>query len=95
MAGLLAARALSEHYTRVTLIERDEFPATAEQRKGVTQGKHTHGLLSRGLEILEKFFPGFTSELEAEGAVSRTWSETAGGTSAGGISPRQPRQAVW
>jgi 2-polyprenyl-6-methoxyphenol hydroxylase-like FAD-dependent oxidoreductase len=69
MAGLLAARALADHYTHVTLFERDILPGAAEPRKGVPQGRHAHGLLSRGREILEGYFPGFTAELEDEGAV--------------------------
>jgi 2-polyprenyl-6-methoxyphenol hydroxylase-like FAD-dependent oxidoreductase len=48
MGGLLAARALTEHYDVVTLVERDELPDADEPRKGVPQGRHTHGLLARG-----------------------------------------------
>ena len=46
MAGLLAARILSDHFGQVSLIERDTLPALAEQRRGVPQGRHTHGLLA-------------------------------------------------
>lgn len=69
MAGLLAARVLSEHYQRVTLIERDELPATGQHRKGVPHGRHLHGLHPRGREILEELFPGFTDRLTDAGAV--------------------------
>ena len=48
MAGLLAARVLSERYQRVTLIDRDAFPAVGQQRRGVPQGVYTHGLLCSG-----------------------------------------------
>ncbi|MFN8541439.1 MAG: hypothetical protein U0232_28685 [Thermomicrobiales bacterium] len=34
MAGLLAARVLSEHFARVTLVERDIYPVEVEPRKG-------------------------------------------------------------
>ena len=34
MAGLLAARVLSEHYARVTVVERDPLPAAAGYRRG-------------------------------------------------------------
>src|SRR4029079_5039059 len=37
--------------------------------KGVPQGRHAHGLLARGREILEQWFPGFTEEMIAQGAV--------------------------
>ena len=51
MSGLLAARALVDHYDEVTLIERDALPLACEPRKGVPQGRHTHGLLARGREV--------------------------------------------
>jgi hypothetical protein len=35
MAGLLAARVLSDAYERVTLVERDALPTKPERRRGV------------------------------------------------------------
>jgi 2-polyprenyl-6-methoxyphenol hydroxylase-like FAD-dependent oxidoreductase len=70
MAGLLAARALADHYDQVTLLERDTFPAPGENRKGVPQGRHTHVLLERGRKIMEAFLPGLTDELARLGAVT-------------------------
>jgi glycine/D-amino acid oxidase-like deaminating enzyme len=49
MGGLVAARALSNHYRQVILIEQDRIGKTFENRRGVPQGKHAHGLLARGL----------------------------------------------
>ncbi|GAB2851747.1 FAD-binding monooxygenase [Actinocorallia aurea] len=69
IAGLLAARVLSDEFTKVTVLDRDEFGASGAPRKGVPQGHHSHGLLARGREILEEFFPGFTAELVERGAV--------------------------
>ena len=69
MAGLLTARVLSEHFERVTLLERDRLPDDASSRKGVPQGRHAHGVLARGLGIMEQFFPGLTADLVAGGAV--------------------------
>lgn len=66
MGGLLAARALSDFYTTVTVLERDAFPATDTPRKGVPQGRHTHGLLARGSAVLEEFFPGYNNEVVAQ-----------------------------
>ena len=63
MSGLLAARALSDFYTTVTVLERDALPAADTARKGVPQGRHTHGLLARGSEVLETFFPGYNQEV--------------------------------
>lgn len=69
IGGLVAARVLTEHFRRVTLIERDVLPKSAEQRRGVPQGHHTHGLLASGRETLEKLFPGLGAQLVAAGAV--------------------------
>jgi heterodisulfide reductase subunit A-like polyferredoxin len=38
MAGLLAARVLSDHFEQVTIIERDQLTGDAEARKGIPQG---------------------------------------------------------
>jgi 2-polyprenyl-6-methoxyphenol hydroxylase-like FAD-dependent oxidoreductase len=70
IGGLLAGRALADYYEEVTLIDRDALPLAYEPRKGVPQGRHSHGLLARGRELLEQLFPGFTAEMAAEGAVS-------------------------
>ena len=69
MAGLLAARALSDHFERVTLVERDTLPPGADHRRGVPQGRHTHGLLASGRRVLDRLFPGISAELVAGGAV--------------------------
>jgi len=67
MGGLLAARALSDHFATVTIVERDAFPSSDIPRKGVPQGHHAHGLLARGGEVIETFFPGWTDEVVASG----------------------------
>src|SRR4051794_22202958 len=67
MAGLLAARVLTESYERVTVVERDLLPAVGETRRGVPQGSHAHVLLPRGAETLDELFPGFLDALVAEG----------------------------
>src|SRR5919107_2801166 len=69
MAGLLAARVLTDHFDRVTVVERDRLPDGPEHRRGVPQGRQIHTLLARGLHGLELMFPGFARELEAAGAV--------------------------
>lgn len=70
MAGLLAARVLSEHFRRVTVVERDRFPNGIEDRRGVPQGPYAHGLTARGKTALEGMFPGITGELIADGAIA-------------------------
>ena len=70
MAGLLAARVLADSYEHVTVLERDTLGTARENRRGVPQGRHTHGLLASGRESLESLFPGITEELVANGAVA-------------------------
>ncbi|HRL14079.1 MAG TPA: tryptophan 7-halogenase [Aggregatilineales bacterium] len=70
MAGLLTARVLADYYEQVTLIERDTFPLTPGTRKGVPQGQQPHFLLASGGMIMERFFPGLTDELIANGALA-------------------------
>lgn len=68
MGGLLAARALSKHFERVIVVERDVLPQGAELRKGVPQCAHAHGLLASGYRVMDGYFPGMLDELEALGA---------------------------
>jgi 2-polyprenyl-6-methoxyphenol hydroxylase-like FAD-dependent oxidoreductase len=68
LAGLLAARVLADAYDRVTVVERDPLPMTAENRKGVPQGRHAHVLLAQGAQILDELFPGLLDDLAAGGA---------------------------
>jgi 2-polyprenyl-6-methoxyphenol hydroxylase-like FAD-dependent oxidoreductase len=67
LAGVLAARVLSDSYAQVTVIDRDELPETPMHRRGVPHGRHIHGLLARGQQALEELFPGLTQELIAHG----------------------------
>ncbi len=69
MAGMLAARVLSEHFDQVTLIERDRFSESPASRPGVPQARHFQVLLSRGLNIVEGLFPKLSEEMIAAGAV--------------------------
>jgi 2-polyprenyl-6-methoxyphenol hydroxylase-like FAD-dependent oxidoreductase len=68
MAGLLAARSLSEFFDGVTVVERDPLPDAGAARRGVPQGRHLHGLLARGAQVLEELFPGILDELVLDGA---------------------------
>ncbi|WP_433084861.1 NAD(P)/FAD-dependent oxidoreductase [Dactylosporangium sp. CA-052675] len=78
MAGLLTARVLTGHFARVTIVERDELegtwagdpaadPRERAVRRGVPQGRHAHGLLAAGLNVIEELFPGAAGELAAAG----------------------------
>jgi len=68
MGGLLAARVLADFFETVTVVERDVLPDGSAVRRGVPQGRHVHVLLARGAQILDELFPGFLSELVADGA---------------------------
>jgi len=69
MAGLLAARVLSEHYDEVWLLDRDTLPEADQHRRATPHSRHAHGLLARGREAIETLFPGITAEWVANGAL--------------------------
>jgi 2-polyprenyl-6-methoxyphenol hydroxylase-like FAD-dependent oxidoreductase len=70
IAGLLAARVLSEHVDRVIVLDHDALPEGTDPRGGAPQSAHPHALLSRGRAALEDLFPGLTAELLERGAVA-------------------------
>ncbi|WP_232667970.1 NAD(P)/FAD-dependent oxidoreductase [Pseudonocardia sp. TRM90224] len=74
IAGLLAARALTDTHDHVTIIERDRLPDGADidgagARRGVPQGAHAHMLMPRGAAAVELLLPGLLDELTRTGAV--------------------------
>jgi len=69
IAGLTAARVLTDYCERVTIIERDIAPTIKEFRKGVPQARHPHILLKGGEQVLEGLFPGLRRELFDNGAL--------------------------
>ncbi len=68
LTGLLAARALTEHFSSVTLVERDRFPEGPGFRKGLPQMRHVHVLRKQGERVIADYFPGLLAELIAGGA---------------------------
>lgn len=69
IAGLLAARVLSDSYDRVTVLDRDTLPeGVGEGRRAVPQGRHIHGLQPGGQQALERLLPGFHADARAAGA---------------------------
>lgn len=76
MAGLLTARVLSDHFARVTLIERDRFGDGPESRKGQPQTRHLHGLLAHGAAIMQRYFPGLLDDLREGGAFVGDMAES-------------------
>ena len=69
MAGLAAAAALSKHFERVTIVDKDPPSERVEARPGVGQGHHVHVLLKSGEQSIERLLPGTTEKLIAHGAV--------------------------
>lgn len=69
MAGLMAARVLSEHFAQVTVLERDALHNEPESRKGQPHTRHLHGLLARGLELMAHYFPDLIEALQENGAL--------------------------
>ncbi|TDC42959.1 FAD-dependent oxidoreductase [Micromonospora sp. KC213] len=74
MGGLLAARVLADRYAEVLLVDRDEVTGVSGYRPGVPHGRHAHGLVARGYQILESQFPGLTDDLRAAGVVPGDFS---------------------
>src|ERR1700761_383525 len=68
IAGLLAARALSDVFSLVTVFDRDVLPDGPDVRRGAPQGRQAHALLARGADTLDQLFPGFVAEMIASGA---------------------------
>jgi 2-polyprenyl-6-methoxyphenol hydroxylase-like FAD-dependent oxidoreductase len=70
LAGLFAARVLTDSFDAVTIVDRDIFPAAPDHRKGVPQSYHAHGLLATAFPILEQLFPGIMQDLRMDGAAT-------------------------
>jgi 2-polyprenyl-6-methoxyphenol hydroxylase-like FAD-dependent oxidoreductase len=69
IGGLLVARVLTDFYSEVVILERDDLSVEATQRRGVPQGRHAHGLLAGGQRVIENLFPGMSDELVEKGAT--------------------------
>src|ERR1700730_18994614 len=69
IAGLAAARALSDQFEQVVVLERDPLSDGPVHRPGTPQSRHAHGLLVGGQRALSELFPGFERDLVEAGAV--------------------------
>src|ERR687894_2490423 len=90
MAGLFAARVLSERFGQVTIVERDRFPDGPKFRKGVPQSRHLHAFMMRGRVISDRLFPGLSEELEEAGAVPLDSANDFEWLTPAGFAPRFP-----
>lgn len=68
VAGLTAAKVLSQRFDQVTVVERDVLPESGP-RKGVPQSHHPHVLLAAGLRALDQLMPGLSDDMADAGAV--------------------------
>jgi flavin-dependent dehydrogenase len=75
ISGLLTARVLSDHFERVTVVERDELPTGPAFRAGVPQSRHLHILLGRGLGLYERLLPGIEASVVDAGAPLVSWAD--------------------
>ncbi|MGH7812434.1 MAG: FAD-dependent oxidoreductase [Candidatus Binataceae bacterium] len=94
LAGLCAARSLSDYYDRVTVIDRDAYPAGAHERPGVPQSRHVHALLMRGRVELEKLFPGFEKTMAERGAIEINFGRDFAAYRDNGWAPRKANNIV-
>ncbi|GAB2597589.1 FAD-binding monooxygenase [Paractinoplanes abujensis] len=69
MAGLAAARVLSERFAHVVVLDRDVLPGEPVPRRGVPQGSQPHIMLAGGMRTFNELFPGFETELIAAGGT--------------------------
>jgi len=69
IAGILAARVLSDFFKEVIIIEKDEKSSFSKKRKSIPQGSHLHVLLDGGLKVFDELFPNFSKDLKSKGSI--------------------------
>ena len=87
VAGLLAARVLSDLVDEVVVIERERLTDAPSPRGHVPQGKHLHLLLTAGLDLLVDWFPGSTTS--SQGWVPPGSTAAARGSTRPGATARK------
>ena len=90
MAGLCAARVLARFYDKVTVIDRDAYPAGAHERPGVPQSRHVHALLMRGRLELDRLFPAFEQTMLERGAIEINFGRDFAALRPDGWAERRP-----
>ncbi|MDP2125265.1 MAG: FAD-binding oxidoreductase [Parvibaculum sp.] len=68
IAGMSAAKVLTETFDRVIVVEKDQDHRRAEGRPGAAQGWHIHHLLVAGQRQIETIFPGVVDDMVRAGA---------------------------
>ena len=69
IAGLWTARALSDCFEEILVLERDQLPEGPAFRSGTPQARQFHTLLLSGLRQMDEWFPGLDEELISAGAI--------------------------
>ncbi len=92
IAGLVAARVLSDHFDSVTVFEKDARIGSTSPRTGAAQGAHLHVLLQRGQEILQTLFPGIEQALAHCPTID--WAADTKWETARGACPRYPSEIL-
>ncbi|MFV2194664.1 FAD-dependent oxidoreductase [Nocardiopsis sp. LOL_012] len=67
IAGLFAARVLSEAYDTVLIVDRDTLTGVEGPRRSRPQGRHINAMHVQGRVVMEQLFPGITEELVRDG----------------------------
>lgn len=70
IAGLFAARVLTEAYDEVLVIDKDQLIGVEGPRRSRPQGRHINAMHVRGRVVMEELYPGITDELIADGCPS-------------------------
>lgn len=68
IAGMSAAKVLTETFDKVIVVEKDQDHRRAEGRPGAAQGWHIHHLLVAGQRQIETIFPGVVDDMVRAGA---------------------------
>jgi 2-polyprenyl-6-methoxyphenol hydroxylase-like FAD-dependent oxidoreductase len=74
ICGLLAGHALASRFRRVTILERDHYPALSGSaappaRRGAPQSRCLHLLMAAGAAAFDELMPGWREELVDLGAI--------------------------
>src|SRR5260370_22253698 len=94
IAGMCAARALSDFFDHVVMIERDKYPEGVNGRLGVPQSRMFHTLIERGRREVEALFRGFHALMDRRGSPRVSFGFSAGFLSPGGWRPPLPSPRI-
>lgn len=75
VSGLLAAKALAEHFQHVVVLEARTATSKGSFARPVSQGHHVHHLLRQGMDRMVQLFPNLDKILVSAGAVELDYSK--------------------